>query len=513
MEVDDCSSFEFECDVSESIEVLDKLISKYDSIVNHPINHVEQYVDDIKNKIDIDREMLILKINKLSQKMIEKLDEFSENCKSNIPNLNNLLKKANQELMELKLDINQIKNDCQQFSKKKNAINVDKLVEKCSQTIFNIESKANDLENDLFNAGRCIFVPNDQYKNDDRVLGELIIRNNKISKKIKCYDLVEVNEYVDPEDDLYDSFTSNDSRSESSRVACIDILGSNILYAGFTDGFVKVFDIEQSKMLYKFKTHYEWINLILVLPNYRLLTGSDDKDTKVWDLRTLEIIKYLDQKFVFDAFLSQKGILFTAHPQNITKIWNVSTLEQITTKKFCNEFLETVQCIKEDSKGKLFVCKTTGTVSVHNQEDFEMEFSFTLGHKNEITGIELISDNFIVSCSKDKTIKFWSTFSGICCHKIKNNLHSIPDIFKFLNHDTFITSDFFNNTCFERPKKKIMQKKNDFVKIRIWNKKAGKCIKSFDAHSDHILNSIEMPNGNLITISVDNMIKVWKIFE
>ena len=52
MEVDDCSLLKY--DISESIWVLELLLSKFDSIVNHPINHLSQYVDDIKNKIDID---------------------------------------------------------------------------------------------------------------------------------------------------------------------------------------------------------------------------------------------------------------------------------------------------------------------------------------------------------------------------------------------------------------------------------------------------------------------------
>jgi hypothetical protein len=116
---------------------IDQLISNIDSeskefqLINQdPYNFIYEYVSNIRNKIDFERERLMLDLHTISDIMLTKLNSFETECKRNLTNENivklneeneSFLKKINAQIFEWKdmmrkgnkdqSDVNQFFND------------------------------------------------------------------------------------------------------------------------------------------------------------------------------------------------------------------------------------------------------------------------------------------------------------------------------------------------------------------------------------------------------------------
>jgi hypothetical protein len=122
---------------------------------NNPDEYIYEYITNVRDKIDVERELLISKIDFISADMIDKLKLYELECKSNIKKLNDLFK-INQTYLE------------------------------------SLETKSLEWENDLrttkLDDRKVHIMMNDIYKhmceNDDRLIG---LKNNILSGKHSNY--------------------------------------------------------------------------------------------------------------------------------------------------------------------------------------------------------------------------------------------------------------------------------------------------------------------------------------
>jgi WD40 repeat protein len=64
------------------------------------------------------------------------------------------------------------------------------------------------------------------------------------------------------------------------------------------------------------------------------------------------------------------------------------------------------------------------------------------GHKHEIRGLEKISDDRIVSCSQEKTIRIWDLNSGECLKLLRGHENFVLSIVVFTDDKIMMKSKY-----------------------------------------------------------------------
>ncbi|MBF0518658.1 MAG: protein kinase [Nitrospirae bacterium] len=196
-------------------------------------------------------------------------------------------------------------------------------------------------------------------------------------------------------------------------------------------------------VLYKtLKGHSSSIRELIISHDEKyLLSGSDDKTLKLWDISTGECVKTFEghRDHVTSVSLSQSNSYALSGSDDKTlKLWDISTGE----------------CVKT----------------------FE-------GHRDHVTSVSLSQSNsYALSGSDDKTLKLWDINSGEC---IKTFVHEGHITSVSLSHDNcYALSGTDNKT------------------LNLWDISTGRCIKTFVLHQ--IIQSASLSQDNRFILSMHN---------
>jgi len=116
------------------------------------------------------------------------------------------------------------------------------------------------------------------------------------------------------------------------------------------------------------------------------------------------------------------------------------------------------------------------------------------GHKETVLGIAVSVDGrYVVSCSRDKSLKLWFTASGECLRTLVG--HTAP----------------VACTCISADGKLIVSGSLDKM-LRIWDMNSGECLKVLEGHTDYVKSVSFSHMGRTITSgSEDNAVRVWDV--
>ena len=97
----------------------------------------------------------------------------------------------------------------------------------------------------------------------------------------------------------------------------------------------------------------------------------------------------------------------------------------------------------------------------------------------------------IVSCSKDKTIRLWSTLSGIIIKTLEGHTNGV------------------NTICFSPDEKYLLSGSRDNT-VKLWDKEIGKEILNVEANFKSIKSICFSKDGNnFITAGIDHTLKIY----
>jgi hypothetical protein len=65
-------------ELNKTVDKLEVIIEEYRFIVKHSLFFVDEYFADLRNQVDIQREELLLMVNKFSQDILARLDTFHQ---------------------------------------------------------------------------------------------------------------------------------------------------------------------------------------------------------------------------------------------------------------------------------------------------------------------------------------------------------------------------------------------------------------------------------------------------
>ena len=251
-------------------------------------------------------------------------------------------------------------------------------------------------------------------------------------------------------------------------VSCVEFTpDGNFLYSASRDHMIKYWDINTGNCKNTLKGHEEWVrSLSLNIKGDLLASSSDDEKIFVWQTGTNTV-----QHELYGHSNKIECIVFL---KNEKSIYNVYTSDYASANK-----LGVTEESKDENKDK-------------EQNDLAKLNEKLLKKQELLKAKDKVNKEYLLSASRDKTIKLWDAIGGVC-------------IFTFTGHDNWVRS-----LC-EHPNGKYIVSCSDDKSVRLWDLKTGLCQKKLlNAHEKFVVTVSMSPKCKLLASgSNDLTIKIW----
>jgi WD40 repeat protein len=185
----------------------------------------------------------------------------------------------------------------------------------------------------------------------------------------------------------------------------------------------------EGKIVHTFEGHTDTISCVTILSDGRIVSGSYDKTLKIWNRRTgkcditftghnnwvicVAVHVSVLQKHLADPLIDRvlpDERIVSGSEDNTLKIWNLQTGNCDSTFRGHDSW---INCVAVLSDGRIVSGSADETVKIWNHQTGNCDITFR-GYKNEVTCIAELLDGRIVSGSGDRTLKIWNPQTGKC---------------------------------------------------------------------------------------------------
>ncbi|GAA5797627.1 hypothetical protein HPULCUR_003018 [Helicostylum pulchrum] len=217
-----------------------------------------------------------------------------------------------------------------------------------------------------------------------------------------------------------------------------------------------------------------------------LVTGSRDRNLKVWDIKTGRL------KFTLEGHSGSVLCLQFDHRYLITGssdstliVWNIHTGAKIKSFVGHGESVLNVKLL-----GNTVVsCSKDRTVRIWDLEKGTLEMTLR-GHRAAVNAVQFKNDK-IVSASGDRTIKIWDIHTGACIKTLDSHSRGIA--------------------CVEYDGQYIISGSSD-QSIRVWCADTGKCLHTLEGHTDLVRTlQLDSKSQRIVSGSYDGSLKIWNL--
>jgi WD40 repeat protein len=302
-----------------------------------------------------------------------------------------------------------------------------------------------------------------------------------------------------------DSLTKKESFNTKERLRSVAIFSKDSFITGTEKGSLSVWDTESIDLLFYQSFQEKHSDSILALTFMRLenndlllLSSSNDKTIKVWDMQIYQLILLttltghtlgvtsvipIDQKS-FASGSADKSVKIWEYYSDVFKS-NFKSIETIT------ESLESILALAVKNETKLISSSIERHIKVFDKSIEIKNMNELKGHSKSVQDIVILTDNSFASCSGDKTIIIWSK--------------SIP-IANLTGHtDYVIALEYYSANH-------ILVSGSKDTTIRLWNTSSSFSeIVTMYFHEDSVNSLLILSNQTLISGSCDNKIAVWNL--
>jgi WD40 repeat protein len=185
---------------------------------------------------------------------------------------------------------------------------------------------------------------------------------------------------------------------------------------------ITMWDIESGECLKELSGHHGAINCVIQLPNSQCASGSADKNIKIWDLNSSSCLRTIDVKMgVFSLQLLTENTIACGLYGGDIKIWNFNDGSCVST---LSGHQERVSCLV------LLQCQMLASGSWDNSiKLWDLSTGSCIltieGHTDKVSCLHKLENGHLVSCSSDHTIKIWIIPTGECLRTLIGHTDSV----------------------------------------------------------------------------------------
>ncbi|KAJ5108899.1 hypothetical protein N7456_005574 [Penicillium angulare] len=337
------------------------------------------------------------------------------------------------------------------------------------------------------------------------------------------------------------------------------------------DKTIKIWDLSSGNCTSTLEEHSEWVTSLAWSPDgKKIISISDDKSVKIWDPTdsccTKTFVSEADTILCVSWVLSDTTRLVIATEDDKVKVVDLDTEDCIATLEKSAKNIKWVMGLRDgahlvlgasDNIHLIWNLFTGTTVTIHDENfsyglrslslderrlasstgfginiwdlSLGQRISTLARHKGTVQSIVWFRDGKIASSSSENDIKIWDSCSGQCLSTLKGHYDSVQSL--LISHDeTRLVSASIDKTLkiwelnLQERHSDTDSKINSILKsqdakfcaavssdqVRVLGTASGKCISSFEAQNDYILQAAWSHN-NLLAIGLreSNVIKLW----
>ena len=298
---------------------------------------------------------------------------------------------------------------------------------------------------------------------------------------------------------------------------------------------VKKYFLKKVKEI-KLKNNY--ISSMSILPSGKIISISNDKSIKIIDLNynTIQTIEKAHEDLITYSDVKDEDNFVTCSNDKSIKTWIKKENKYQINKIIKKAHLKSIRKIIYYNNENLISCSLDKSIKIWKKNKDNYINILTLNHLDLIYSILLLKDkNILISSGLDGT-KFWCLKKYICLFHNKESVCKYQNALCRLNKDNIIVQgnekkgNFLKIISIE--KKEIINnikipcqcsvihyvinkeiiiiggKKDEIIVYRNYTFELIQII--FSAHIESILGIVELKNGNIISFSKDNSIKIWE---
>jgi WD40 repeat protein len=484
---------DFKKDLIESIKRLESTIDDLEYYTLHSMHYLDDYFDKIRYQIDIQREELLLKVNRFSDDVLKKVDEFYLQCKCNVSRMNInyydsnkvKLKILNDDLQSKRKVINEISD--QNDTAKLNEIRI-----KIDQSIIYNKIKIASYKNDILNE-KIFFFDSVLFNLDSKPFGSLIV----MDKRLKIDD--ETGKCIK-------SFSNNigdELINNSYFDLCLEVLDNVYIAMGNNRGMIKIWNIQTSECISTIDAHKKSVFCLKKLLKGNLASGSRDFTIKIWNIKNKKCLDTLQGHcgpVISLCFIKDKNILISGSEDKKIKVWDIKQIAVCI--KTLDDHAAMIIDLKLTDHNKLVSSSYDSMIKIWNLSNFKCENSITYNFYSQLH-FELMSNNNIITLVKTKYVKIWDINDGKCLNTIYN-IDSYNAIEIKLLSDDYLLIIYENN------------EKDDcnyrVFTYKIWNLNDGTCVKNFKGYYyEGSFYGLELLSNRKLIFCTDQFTRILRI--
>ena len=273
-------------------------------------------------------------------------------------------------------------------------------------------------------------------------------------------------------------------RRKNNQVTCCVVLPDKRIVSGSDDKCLYVWNPDTGECLRTLKGHAESVKCVAMLSNGRIVSGSDDKTLRIWNPDTGKCLRKLKGHQVTCLAVLSNGHIVSGSADGKLRIIDANSGECLQT---LDGHTDWIFCIATISDEYIVSGSADKTLRVWNLKTGECLRKYT-GHTNWVKCLAVLRDGRIVSGSADNTLHIWNPNTGEHLRTLKG--HSLINCVVELSDGCIVSG-------------------SDNGALRVWNMNTGENLQTPRGHDGWVNCLAVLPDGRIVSGSSDETIRVW----
>jgi WD40 repeat protein len=313
-------------------------------------------------------------------------------------------------------------------------------------------------------------------------------------------------------------------------VNALAVLPDGRVVSGSNDKTVRVWNLETGRVLATFHGHEGYVNALAVLPNGRVVSGSHDNTVRVWDLETSRALATFHghQGYVSALAVLPNGRVVSGSHDNTVRVWDLETGRSLATLHGHRNSVNAVAVLPD---GRVLSGSNDKTVRVWDLET-NRTVATLQGHTAWVRALAVFPDGRVVSGSVDGTVRVWdvetghafATFDGhqgsmnalavlargCIVSGSSDNTMKVWDVQMGRAVATLRGHQGWVNALMVLPDGRVVSGSSDNT-VRVWDVEAGRAVATLRGHQGSVRALAVLPDGRVVSGSVDSTVRVWDV--
>jgi WD40 repeat protein len=275
--------------------------------------------------------------------------------------------------------------------------------------------------------------------------------------------------------------------AHANPVFAVAVLPDGRIVSGSDDRTLRIWDPWTGAELRRLEGHADWVRAVAVLPDGRIVSGSDDRTLRIWDSGTGAELRRLEgHTDPVEAVAVLPGGRIVSGARDCTvRLWDPENGGEIRRFKGHRTWVSAVAVLPD---GRIVSGSVDRTLRLWDPETGAELRRFEV-YGNGVNSVGVLPNGRIVSAAEDRILRIWDPETGAELRRLEGHTRSVNAVAAL--SDGRIVSGSYDDT------------------LRLWDPENGVEIRCFTKHSGSVRALAAMSDGHVVSGGFDNTLRLW----